>query len=127
MISMFRFLKKFGWMALLGIFLPFVWGFTPIGPSAGYPGLPGGWPDAYEVPPIGYNPLPAGGFTSPGDLLSSGPKNLGEEYRRVTPVMYYTCDANFLDFFGSNGVYAVDQAFAVLNGLTNVSSYSADL
>ena len=39
------------------------------------------------------------------------PKNIGEEYRRNTPVMYYTFDANFLDYFGSNGVAAVDSAF----------------
>jgi len=41
--------------------------------------------------------------------------------------MYYTCDANFFDYFGSNGVYAVDQAFAIFNSLTNVSSYSQQL
>lgn len=88
--------------------------------------------------PIGNNPNPFGiqpggdswqqsviGYGLGGDLVA--PKNLGEEYRRNTPVMYYAFDANFLDFFGSNGVVAVDGAFTILNSLTNVSSYSADL
>lgn len=60
-----------------------------------------------------------------GDL--GGPQNLGEEYRRNTPVIYYTFDQNFLNYFGSNGIAAVEQAFEIMNGLTNVSSYSTDL
>ena len=65
------------------------------------------------------------GYALPGDLMA--PKNIGEDYRRNTPVIYYAFDETFLDFFGSNGVWAVDQAFAILNNLTNASSYSADL
>src|SRR5262249_25170839 len=38
-----------------------------------------------------------------------------------------TYDQNFLDYFGSNGVYAVDQAAAQFNSVSNLSSYSADL
>ena len=73
--------------------------------------------DGYQSPVIGYGP--------PTSLVA--PKNLGEEYRRNIKVMYYAFDANFLDFFGSNGVVAVDGSFAIMNGLTNVSSYSTDL
>jgi hypothetical protein len=65
------------------------------------------------------------GYALPGDLVA--PKNIGEDYRRNMPVLYYAFDETFLDYFGSNGVWAVDQAFAILNNLTNVSSYSADL
>lgn len=65
------------------------------------------------------------GYGLPGDL--NAPKNLGEEYRRNIPVMYYAFDANFLDFFGSNGVVAIDGTYNILNSLTNVSSYSTDL
>ncbi len=65
------------------------------------------------------------GYALGGDL--NAPKNIGEEYRRNLPVMYYACNANFLDFFGSNGVSAVDSSFAILNGLTNVDSYSPSL
>lgn len=57
----------------------------------------------------------------------NAPKNLGEEYRRNTPVMYYAFDAQFYGYFGTDGMAAVDKAFAVMNSLTNVSSYSANL
>ena len=60
--------------------------------------------------------------------LPVGPKNLGEEYRRNTPVMYYACDANFLDFFGASGSEAIDQAFTIVNNsLTNVDAFSTAL
>ena len=58
---------------------------------------------AAQVPLIGYN--------LPGD--NNAPKQLGEEYRHNTPVMYYTIDAPFLDYFGSNGIAAIDAAFAL--------------
>jgi hypothetical protein len=67
----------------------------------------------------------ANGYFLPGDL--GGPKNLGEGYRWNTRTLYYAYDANFLDYFGSNGVAAVDQAFAVFNSLSNFSAYSSDL
>ncbi len=86
--------------------------------------------EAFQDPTIGYNEQTApaiefgdiGGFTDVG-----GPKNLGEGYRWNTPTLYYAFDASFIDYFGSNGVAAVDQAFAMMNNLSNVSSYSADL
>jgi hypothetical protein len=81
---------------------------NPVGPQ------PGG--DSWQQPVIGYG--------LGGDL--NAPKNLGEEYRRNTPVMYYTFDDTF-DFFGDDGRVAVSGAFAILNNLTNVSSYSANL
>lgn len=56
------------------------------------------------------------------------PKNLGEEYRRNAQVYYYACDASFLNFFGTDGSTAIDQAFVILNSsLTNVDGYSAEL
>lgn len=78
--------------------------------------------EPWQVLEIGYNP-------SPYDPLPTAPKNLGEEYRRNTPVMYYTFDANFWDYFGTNGVTAIERAFEILNDVLNpgVSSYSADL
>ena len=72
--------------------------------------------------------MPDLGYMVPLRSDIGAPKNIGEDYRRNTPVLYYAFDENFLDYFGSNGVWAVDQAFAILNNsLTNVSSYSADL
>jgi len=73
--------------------------------------------DAWQAPVIGYGP--------PTSLVA--PKNLGEEYRRNVPTCYYAYDEAFLDFFGSNGIVAVDGAFTILNNLTNVSSYSTQL
>jgi hypothetical protein len=98
--------------------------------------------------PIGNNPKPAGiggsagdswqtatiGYGLPGDLVA--PKNLGEEYRRNLPVEYYAEDAAFLDYYGSNGVVAIDQACAILNNTftnsptgikTGLNGYSAAL
>jgi hypothetical protein len=70
--------------------------------------------DAWQVQNIGYGP--------PSDDVA--PKNLGEEYRRNVPTCYYAYDQAFLDYFGSNGVAAVDGAFTIMNNLTNVDHYS---
>ena len=69
--------------------------------------------------------VPVDGFFLPFDL--TGPKNIGEGYRRTAPTNYYSYDQNFLNFFGSNGVAAVDQAFSIYNSVGNFSQYSPDL
>ena len=89
--------------------------------SSAYPysllGPIGNGGDAWQVPNIAYG--------LPGDI--GAPKNLGEEYRINVPVLVYAYDATFLDYFGLTGAANVDGAFSMLNGLTNVSSYSANL
>jgi len=96
-------------LGVLAAGLPAAQAFSLLGPGN----------EAYQVPDLGYMvPLRS-------DI--GAPKNIGEEYRRNTPVLYYAFDQNFLDYFGTDGVRAVDQAFAILNSLTNVSKYSADL
>ena len=65
------------------------------------------------------------GFVVDGPL--GGPMNLGEEYRWNISKLSFAFDSNFLDYFGSNGVIAVEQAIAIMNNLTNVSSYTSDL
>ena len=102
--------KKLACLAVLALSGQLSWGFSLLGPNN----------ETYQVPEIGYNPLPR-------DPLLIAPKNLGEEYRRNMPVLYYAYDANFLDYFGSNGVAAIDSAVAILNGITNVSKFSPDL
>ena len=77
--------------------------FALLGPGAGG-GQDG---DAWQTPEIGY------GY--PGSFQIGQPKNIGEEYRWNKPVLYYACDANFVQYFGSNGVAAVDAAFTLLN------------
>ena len=61
------------------------------------------------------------------DAPIGGPMNLGEEFRWNIPTVNYAFEQSFLDYFGSNGVYAVEQAMAILNNVSNVSSYSSDL
>jgi hypothetical protein len=112
---MFRIFRKIGFLAALAIGSPAAFGFSLFGPP---PGQTAG-ADQWQVSTIG--------FMVPLYNDIGTPKNLGEEYRRNTPVMYYACDANFLDYFGSNGVTAIDQGFAAYNFLTNVSLYSGDL
>lgn len=94
-------------------------GFTPLGPAN----------ETYQVQPIGYNLTPpASTLANEGGGSDVGaPKNIGEGYRYNTRTLYYSYDANFLNYFGSNGVSAIDGAFSILNNLSNVSSYSSDL
>src|SRR5438445_13457910 len=117
---MLRFLKKFAWAGVLAGTVLGAFGFSMLGPF-----------DSWQVTQLGYQ---TGflGFNEPHppgviDLPLGGPMNLGEEYRWNIPVLYYSFDQDFLDYFGSNGVYAVDQAMAILNSVTNVSSYSREL
>lgn len=128
-------IKKVLWIGLLSLGPQAAWAFSLIGPDNQYTGgtgaLPANFGDSWQIQELGYNPigLVNGGITPLNVLypLAIGPKNLGEEYRRNTPVLYYAANANFLDYFGSNGVVAIDQAFAILNALTNVDSYSPGL
>lgn len=105
---MVHLLKRFGWLCLVLAGVRCASGFALLGPLNS---------EEYQDPVIGYE--------LPGDIGT--PKNLGEEYRRNTPVVYYSIDANFLDYFGSNGLVAIDQAVSVMNSLSNVSSYSPGL
>jgi len=100
-------IKNFLWILLLASGLQTSWAYSLGGPS-------GNGGDAWQVPALGYG-------------QSKGPKNIGEEYRRNTPVMYYAFDANFFGFFGAEGATSVDGAFTILNSLTNVDNYSKTL
>jgi len=63
-----------------------------------------------------------GGAEFLGDI--GGPKNWGEGYRRNSPVIYYTVDSLFYNFFLDSGVNAIQQAAGIMNSLTNVDNYS---
>jgi hypothetical protein len=124
--------KNFSWILLLAVGLQTSWAFSllgPVGNSAGK--LPSGNDDAWQDPTIGFNPITAiDGSLSVVNFVdpnNDGPKNIGEEYRRNTPVIYYAVDANFLNWFGPQGSTAIDQAFAIVNAsLTNNSQASVD-
>ena len=107
---MARKLRRLFWVVMIAIGAQSAGAFSLIGPL-----------EPWMIPNNGFNPLP--GF----DALPIGPHNLGEEYRRAAPILFYTFDQNFYDFFGSNGVYAINQAVLQFNAVSNVSQYSADL
>src|ERR1044071_3663971 len=126
MLCMLRLLKTGLWMAVIALGVQSAWGFALIGPTS---------LDPWQVPSIGFNPIGNSSFSAvaPGfvpvlnDRLPSGPKDIGLEYRRNIPVLFYSYDESFSGFFGSNGMAAIDQAFGVFNNLTDVSAYSSDL
>ena len=60
------------------------------------------------------------GVIVPGDI--GGPMCISNGYRWNVPVVTYGFDQSFLDFFGSNGVAAVESAIGVLNALPPASS-----
>ena len=97
---MLRLLKRVAWLGVLAAGLPAAQAFSLLGTHQ--------------------RGLAGAGFGLHGPLRGDlgAPKNIGEDYRRNMPVLYYAFDETFLDYFGSNGVAAVDQAFAILNNLT---------
>jgi len=96
-----RHVKKIFLLAVVLVFglTRSVWAFSLGGPIAN-----GG--DSWQSPVIGYGVVGSG---------LSAPKNIGEGFRRNTPVMYYAFDANFVDFFATNGEAAIQTTFAILN------------
>jgi hypothetical protein len=115
---MVRMFKRFLLFAILALGMGRAAAFVILGPF-----------ETYQVAALTYGIYPVGPFFNFENTIPElgGPKNLGEEYRRNMPVLYYTFDSSFLEYFGSNGVAAVDEAFATMNSLTNVSYYSSDL
>lgn len=95
----------------------FLVGLVGLVPMAGGFALLGPVNETFQIQTIAYG--------LPGDI--GAPKNLAEEYRWNKPVLYYSCDDNFINYFGGLGMTAIDSAFAVYNQLTNVSAYSLEL
>ena len=58
-------------------------------------------------------------YDQPGDI--GGPMCLSNGYRWNVPVVTYGFDQSFLNFFGTNGVAAVEGAIQILNGLPSAS------
>ena len=87
-------------------------GFSLLGPLSADPGGEG-----WQVDRIGYN--------INGSIGSS--KNLGEEYRWNQSIITYAYDPSFVNYFGSNGIAAVESAIAVFNSIPDVSTLSQTL
>ena len=60
-----------------------------------------------------------GGQILPEDI--GGPMDISNEYRWNVPVVTYGFDQSFLDYFGTNGVAAVESAIQILNALPPAS------
>jgi hypothetical protein len=130
-------IKNYLWVGGLMLFsLKSALGFALLGPL--YQGSYNGVTftnDTWQVPDLGYG-LAYQGFLEPGGPVwlgdVGGPMNYQEEYRRNVPVLYYAYDDSFSGvtgdgWFGQAGENAVDQAFAIMNSLNSVDSYSSDL
>ncbi len=115
-------IKRILTIILLAAGLQTGWSFALLGPT-------GNGGDSWQVAAIGYNAINQEGFPGGQVFIQDigAPKNLGEGYRRNIPQVYYAYDAAFLGFFGRDGATNVDNAFAIMNSLTNVSTYSSDL
>jgi len=61
------------------------------------------------------------GVIQPGDI--GGPMEIGSGYRWNVPVVTYGFDQSFLDYFGTNGVAAVESAIKILNDLPPASNF----
>lgn len=60
------------------------------------------------------------GLRQPGDI--GGPMDISNEYRWNVPVITYGFDQSFLNYFGTNGVHAVENAIQILNDLPAAST-----
>lgn len=86
--------------------------FTLLGPSS----AEGNPAKVWQVRDIGYDLV--------GDI--GGPMTLGEAYRWNVPIVNYAFDQSFINYFGSNGMAAIDRAFDILNGLPPASLITND-
>lgn len=79
---------------------------------------------SYQTATLNYD-SPFTSIQAEGDL--GGPMNLGEEYRWGSPVLVYGFDSSFVEYFGPQGVAAVEAAVKILNDLPSTSSMSPGL
>jgi hypothetical protein len=80
--------------------------------------FPFGFDNSPDYPTVGATTV--FGVCMPGNI--GGPMLISNEYRWNVPIVTYGFDPSFLNFFGTNGVTAVENAIAVLNGLPGASS-----
>jgi len=99
--------------------VPWVKGFTPLGPGGGEAVAAKNWqlPAANAGWSIGYNL--AGDIGAPEDLLTV--------YRWNTPVITYAFDEDFIRYFGPRGMKAIDEAMQILNDVPASTKMSEDL
>lgn len=118
-------IKRYFWIVLLAAGLQTSWGFALLGPQTLANGA-----DSWQTAVIGYHYAYSQGFgagapTFLGDI--GGPRNIAEEYRRNVPILYYTYDQTFLNFFGANGAASVDGAYAIMNSVPSADKMDLSL
>ncbi len=96
---MLQLFKKSWWVILLAASMQNAAPFALMGPA-----------EPYHIRALGYY------------ISWDQPKNIDAGHRWTIPKIYYSYDSSFLSYFGSNGVYSVDEGIRVLNNLTNVSA-----
>jgi len=118
---MLRLAKTFGWLAVSVLAFQSASAISFWGPKEGFESDNNGYDRMYEIA------YPANSWILFTPEFTYAPHNLQEEFRWNVPVLYYTFDASFLEYFGSNGVAAVDSAMRILNSLPKASDMSSDL
>src|SRR5687768_12729408 len=83
-------------------------------------GNPGG--EDWQTIRLGYSDS----GTTVNDAIMS-PKNLTHEYRRNVPVLTYAFDSTFINYFGTNGIAAVEGAMAIMNSLPRLDTLTQTL
>lgn len=63
-------------------------------------------------------------YAAPGDI--GGPMRVNEGYRWNLPLITYAFDQSFINYFGPDGVRAVNQAIAVFNNLPSMDRIFTD-
>jgi hypothetical protein len=80
---------------------------------------------------IGPNPpwqTAALAFQIPGNTFAGngGPMNINEEYRWNVPTIHYGYSAEFLSYFGQDGVDSIEEAVEILNDVPSVDNLEID-
>jgi hypothetical protein len=95
---------RFAWTFCVALFLTIgvesAHAFALLGPYAPWMTVQLGYHDSYDI---------------------GGPMNIGEGYRWNVPVITYGYDKSFINYFGTNGIAAVENAIKILNDLPPAS------
>jgi hypothetical protein len=91
----------FLWLAIISFSFQNAHGFGLLGPFE--------W---WQTPDLGYNAF--------GNEIGA-PKDIDEEYRWNVPEITWGVDRAFFEYFGTNGVRAISEAFVIFNGLPPAS------
>jgi hypothetical protein len=114
---MLRFVKQIVWLLGVLIGCQSAFGFALLGPVPTAATQPDGFQFGGPGQNIGYNV---------GGGEAGVPKDIKEEYRRNTPVVYYAFDEAFRDYFGDIGVQEIDKAMAIYNSVGKSSQLNID-